>query len=85
MGICVEKRKQIEGIFRRFLQNRVAAVRRLRISDLDINPFLIRILSHELQLGSCADIVRWLVNQRVGTRDRNILWYSLARSCQGVL
>lgn len=65
MPIDIEKRKQIEQIFRKFLLNRVKTVRRLKIGDLDINPFLIRILSHELELNSSETIVRWLIGQRL--------------------
>lgn len=65
MPIDVEKHKQIEQIFRKFLLNRVKTVRRLKLSDLDINPFLIRILSHELGLDNSKTIVRWLVSQRL--------------------
>lgn len=48
MPIDDKKRKQIEEIFMKFLLNRVNTVRRLRMTDLDINPFLIRFLSREL-------------------------------------
>jgi len=65
VAIDVEKRKQIEQIFRKFLLNRVKTVRRLKMSDLDINPFLIRILSYELGLDNSKAIVRWLVSQRL--------------------
>ena len=65
MPLDVEKREQIEKIFREFLLNRVKTLRRLKMSDLDINPFLIRILSHELGLNNSKAIVRWLVGQRL--------------------
>jgi len=65
MLLDVEKREQIEKIFREFLLNRVKTLRRLKMSDLDINPFLIRILSHELGLSNSEAIVRWLVGQRL--------------------
>jgi len=65
MPIDVGKHKQIEQIFRKFLLDRVKTVRRLKLSDLDINPFLIRILSHELGLDNSEAIVRWLINQRL--------------------
>lgn len=65
LPIGVEKKKQIEEIFGRFLLNRVETVRRLRIEDLDINPFLIRILSYQFGLDSPEAIVRWLVGQRL--------------------
>lgn len=61
----IEKRKQIEQIFRKFLVNRVKTIQKLKMSDLDINPFLIRILSYELGLDTPKAIVRWLVNQRL--------------------
>jgi len=65
MPIDSEKRRQIEQIFRKFLLNRVKTVRRLKITDLDINPFLIRILSEELGLDNSKSIVTWLVSQRL--------------------
>ncbi len=65
MPIDSKKRKQIREIFRKFLLNRVNTIRRLKLSDLDINPFLIRILSHELGLNSPRKIIEWLVSQRI--------------------
>ena len=65
MPIDVEKREQIKQLFGKFLLNRIKTVRNLKIDNLDINPFLIRILSHELGLDSPEVIVRWLVNQRI--------------------
>jgi hypothetical protein len=65
MPLDVEKRDQIEQIFRKFLLNRVKTVRRLKMRYLDINPFLIRILSHELGLDNSEAIVRWLISQRL--------------------
>lgn len=65
MSLEVEKRDQIEQIFQKFLLNRIKTVRRLKMADLDINPFLIRILWHELALDNSEAIVRWLVNQRI--------------------
>ncbi|MHA1578487.1 MAG: PmeII family type II restriction endonuclease [Candidatus Freyarchaeota archaeon] len=65
MTIEAEKRREIKQIFERFLMNRVKTVKKLGINDLNINPFLIRILSHELNLDNSESIVRWLVNQRL--------------------
>ncbi|MEW6274218.1 MAG: PmeII family type II restriction endonuclease [Bacillota bacterium] len=59
------RRRQIEKIFREFLANRARTIRKLRIHDLDINPFLLRLLSSELNLNNAEAIVRWLVNQRL--------------------
>ncbi|MBT9147687.1 MAG: hypothetical protein DDT32_01452 [Syntrophomonadaceae bacterium] len=65
MPIDIGKHKQIEQIFRKFLLNRVKTVRRLKLSNLDVNPFLIRILSDELGLDNSEAIVRWLISQRL--------------------
>lgn len=65
MPLNVEKREQIEQVFRKFLLNRIKTVRRLKMRDLDINPFLIRILSHELGLSNSEAIVKWLISQRL--------------------
>lgn len=65
MPLDVEKREQVEQIFRKFLLNRIQTVKKLKMGDLDINPFLIRILSHELGLDNSEAIVRWLINQRI--------------------
>jgi hypothetical protein len=60
-----ERREQIRRIFEGFLRERARAIRRLRIEDLDVNPFLIRLLSKELGLNDARSIVLWLVNQRL--------------------
>lgn len=65
MSLDVEKRQQIEQVFREFLLNRIKTVRRLKLENLDINPFLVRLLSHELGLDNSEAIVRWLVGQRL--------------------
>ncbi|MEM2136118.1 MAG: PmeII family type II restriction endonuclease [Candidatus Jordarchaeaceae archaeon] len=61
----LKKRKKIERIFKQFLLKRIETVRKLGMSDLNVNPFLIRLLSHELGLNNSETIVRWLVNQRL--------------------
>jgi len=65
MAIDIGKRNRIEQIFEKFLLNRVKTVRNLKMGDLDVNPFLIRILSHELALDNAGAIVKWLINQRL--------------------
>lgn len=65
MSISSKVRKQIEGIFKDFLFSRIKADRKLKIEDLDINPFLIRILSKEMGLDNSEAIVKWLVSQRL--------------------
>jgi len=58
-------REQIRGIFHKFLSARAQTIRNLRIEDLHINPFLIRILATEMGLSDAKSIVTWLVNQRL--------------------
>ena len=65
MPIDTEKKEKIKQLFRNFLLNRIKTVHKLKIDNLDINPFLIRILSHEMDLRNSEAIVRWLVNQRI--------------------
>jgi len=65
MPIDAKKREQVKRVFERFLLNRVKTIRRLKIDDLNINPFLIRILAQELNLNNSKAIVTWLVGQRL--------------------
>ncbi len=65
MAINAERRNQIKEIFKKFLRNRACKIRRLKIEDLNINPFLIRILAKEMGLNDAASIVKWLVSQRL--------------------
>jgi hypothetical protein len=65
MPLDQSTRQKIETIFRQFLQNRADTIRRLKIEDLNINPFLIRILSFEMRLDNPESIIRWLVHQRL--------------------
>lgn len=65
MAIDSGKRNQIEQIFKKFLLNRIKTVHNLKMGDLDVNPFLIRILSEELGLDNAQAIVKWLINQRL--------------------
>jgi hypothetical protein len=65
MPIAEDKKKEIQNVFRTFLQNQARLIQRLRIEDLHINPFLIRILSKEMGLEDASSIVRWLVSQRL--------------------
>ena len=65
MPLDQSKREQIKGIFERFLRKRAQTIRKLTIEDLNINPFLIRLLANEMGLNDAASIVRWLVTQRL--------------------
>lgn len=65
MALDITKRTQIKQIFEQFIRNRAQTIRRLKIEDLNINPFLIRILAKEMGLNDANSIVRWLVSQRL--------------------
>ncbi len=65
MALDNTRRNQIKAIFQQFLINRARTIRGLKISDLNVNPFLIRIFARELGLDNADSIVRWLVSQRL--------------------
>lgn len=65
MTLEASKRAQIRLIFEKFLKNRSRTIRRLKIEDLNINPFLIRTLAKEMGLSDAKSIVTWLVGQRL--------------------
>jgi len=64
MALSQEIRSKISHIFEDFLRNRARTIRKLKIEDLNINPFLIRILSKEINIEDAESIVRWLIIQR---------------------
>jgi hypothetical protein len=65
MALKIAKRNQIKQVFEQFIRNRARTIRHLNIGDLNINPFLIRILAKEMSLNDASSIVRWLVSQRL--------------------
>ncbi len=65
MPINSHQRDEIKRIFTEFLRRRIRAIRRLRLRDLDINPFVLRLYSQQLGLSDSESIVRWLVQQRL--------------------
>lgn len=60
-----EQCRQIREVFTGFLERRAERIRKLRIADLNINPFLLRLLAKDLSLDDSRSIVRWLVRQRM--------------------
>jgi len=65
MPIDADKRNQIRQIFEHFLSALSRRIRDLTIDDLNINPFLIRILAREMDLNDAKSIVQWRVSQRL--------------------
>ena len=64
MALDEAKQDQIRQVFQKFLSNRARTIRRLKIADLNINPFLIQILAKEMGLSDAHSVIRWLVIQR---------------------
>jgi len=58
------QRQCIRQIFEDFLRQGLARIERLSLDDLNVNPFLLRLFSHELGLNNARSIVEWLVSQR---------------------
>ncbi len=54
MPLTDEQRQKIWEVFEDFLERRIAKVKKLRIEDLNINPFLIRLLAAQDGLPRCA-------------------------------
>jgi hypothetical protein len=65
MPLDAARREQIKRVFEQFIRNRARTIRHLKIGELNINPFLIRILAKEMGLNDARSIVRWLVSQRL--------------------
>ena len=64
MALDTTRRSQIKQIFEQFIRDRAQTIRRLRIKDLNINPFLIRLLAKEMGFKDARSIIQWLVGQR---------------------
>lgn len=62
--ITPEQRQHIRDLFEKFLKGRTDALRKLTISDLNINPFLVRLLSEDMGLANPRAIVEWMVRER---------------------
>jgi len=65
MGLGTKQRDEIRRVLEKFLRDRARTIRKLKIDDLNLNPFLIRLLSAQMGLEDAGSIVRWLVSQRL--------------------
>lgn len=65
MSLTPDQRAAIRTIFEDFLRRRIAKIRKLSITDLNINPFLIRLLAAQMGFQDTRAIVTWLVQQRL--------------------
>ncbi|RLC67879.1 MAG: hypothetical protein DRI48_01130 [Chloroflexi bacterium] len=57
------QRQQVKTIFEDFLRRRLDRVEELNLDDLNLNPFLYRLLSHELGFRDARSIVKWRMEQ----------------------
>jgi len=60
-----EQKRQIREHLEAFLKRRAATIAELHLDDLNINPFMIRLLSHELNLNDAKSIVEWFLDERM--------------------
>lgn len=56
---------KIRKVFQSFLRNRAKGIKSLRVSDLNANPFLVRLVAKQMDFSDVQSIVRWLVAQRL--------------------
>ncbi len=64
MALDASRRNQIKRLFEKFMRDRARTIRRLKIEDLNINPFLVRLLAKQMVIENAGSIIRWLVIQR---------------------
>ncbi|KPV62546.1 MAG: MjaII restriction endonuclease [Candidatus Bathyarchaeota archaeon BA2] len=65
MIVREELRNKIRKRFERFLRERAKTIMKLHVQNLNINPFLMKLLAKEMGLTGPREIVRWLVQQRL--------------------
>ena len=67
-GTCTTQKSielNIRMYFENFLDNRIATIMDLSLSDFDINPFLIATVRDQLGISTPLDLARWLITQRL--------------------
>jgi hypothetical protein len=77
MALIKDQRDRIAAIFTKFLSDRVKTIRKLKIEDLNINPFLIRLLGNEMGFKDSRAIIQWLVSQRSMTGGNTSFGFAL--------
>ena len=77
MALSKDKRQQIGNIFAKFIGNRAKTIRKLKIADLNINPFLIRLFADELGLKDSLSIIQLLISQRTMTGANTSFGFAL--------
>ena len=77
MTLTKNQRDRIAAIFTKFLSDRVKTIRKLKIEDLNVNPFLVRLLANEMGFKDSKSIIQWLVNQRSMTGGNTSFGFAL--------
>jgi len=50
---------------RKFLEDRISAIEKLRFENIELNPFLIASIKNQFNMKKQRDLAEWVVNQRV--------------------
>tara|TARA_Y100001936_G_scaffold178061_1_gene174774 strand:- start:264 stop:977 length:714 start_codon:yes stop_codon:yes gene_type:complete len=50
---------------RKFLEDRISGIEKMRFDDIEINPFLIASIKNQFDMKNQRDLAEWIVNQRV--------------------
>ena len=50
---------------RKFLEDRISAIEKLRFENIELNPFLIASIKNQFNMKKHRDLAEWVVNQRV--------------------
>ena len=50
---------------RDFLRSRLNGIQKIKLSDIEINPFLLAAMKNQLNMKKQKDLARWLVTQRI--------------------
>lgn len=58
-----DQKAQIREVFEKLLERRAKKIKSLRFRDLEINPFLVRLISKEMNLTNARSIVEWRLGQ----------------------
>lgn len=77
MALTKEIENRIVEIFKKFLSDRVKTINNIRIEDLNINPFLIRLLASGMDFHNSHSIIRWLITQRSMTGANTSFGFAL--------
>ena len=50
---------------RKFLKDRISGIEKLRLDDIELNPFLIASIKNQFGMKNQNDLAKWIINQRI--------------------